>query len=89
VDSAPFTRSVEPVVRLGKPWSAAGEAVRATLKKLAGLAHRSEPSAVGPMTCAQEAHATREYAVKFLGSDPRFAADLCAAADRHERSGSA
>ena len=37
------------------------------------------------MTRAQEANATREYAVQFFRSDPRFAADLCAAADRHER----
>ena len=37
------------------------------------------------MTRAQEASATREFAVRFFRTDPRFAADLCAAADRHER----
>ena len=89
MDTVPFTRSVEPVVRLGKPWSAAGGAVRAALKTLANWARRGAPAAVGPITRAQEAHETREYAVKFLSSDPRFAAELRAAADRHELAGSA
>jgi hypothetical protein len=34
--------------------------------------------------CA-EAAAVREYAHRFASHDPRFAADLMAAADRHER----
>lgn len=32
-----------------------------------------------------EAAAVREYAHRFASHDPRFAADLMAAADRHER----
>jgi hypothetical protein len=32
-----------------------------------------------------EASAVRRYAQQFMGHDPRFAADLFAAADRHER----
>lgn len=31
-----------------------------------------------------EAAAVRSYAQQFAAQDPRFAADLCAAADRHE-----
>ncbi len=34
---------------------------------------------------AAEAAAVREYAQRFASHDPRFAADLMAAADRHER----
>ena len=34
---------------------------------------------------AAEAAAVREYANRFASHDPRFAADLMAAADRHER----
>ena len=34
---------------------------------------------------AQEAHAVREMALQYQKVDPRFAADLMAAADRHER----
>lgn len=34
---------------------------------------------------AQEAASVREYAQRFAAHDPRFAADLLAAADRHEQ----
>jgi hypothetical protein len=34
---------------------------------------------------SSEAAAVREYAHRFTSHDPRFAADLMAAADRHER----
>jgi hypothetical protein len=34
---------------------------------------------------ATEAAAVREYAQRYATHDPRFAADLLAAADRHER----
>ena len=34
---------------------------------------------------ASEASAVREYANRFAAHDPRFAADLLAAADRHEQ----
>ena len=33
-----------------------------------------------------EAAAVRQYAMRFASHDPRFTADLLAAADRHERS---
>jgi hypothetical protein len=36
-------------------------------------------------TAAEEAQAVREMAWRIRESDPRFAADLFAAADRHER----
>ncbi len=36
------------------------------------------------VTRASEAAAVREYAHRFMKHDPRFAADLFAAADRHE-----
>lgn len=35
-------------------------------------------------TKQREAHAVRAYAQRFAEHDPRFAADLMAAADRHE-----
>ena len=34
---------------------------------------------------ASEATAVREYAQRYTNHDPRFAADLLAAADRHDR----
>jgi len=34
---------------------------------------------------ATEAAAVRQYALRFASHDPRFTADLLAAADRHER----
>jgi hypothetical protein len=34
-----------------------------------------------------EAARVRQYAQEVMGQDPRFAADLFAAADRHERGG--
>ncbi|MDP2006498.1 MAG: hypothetical protein Q8K45_12545 [Rubrivivax sp.] len=36
-------------------------------------------------TRAAEARAVRSYAQRYASHDPRFAADLLAAADRHER----
>ena len=88
MDTAPITRSIEPVAPLGKLPCTTG-ALRASLKALIGWAHQKEPAEVGPLTRAQEAYATREYAVKFFRTDPRFAAELCAAADRHERADNA
>jgi hypothetical protein len=88
VDTAPIARPVEPVALLGKLQCAA-RAARASLQTLIGWAYQEEPAAVGPLTRVQEARATREYAVRFFRTDPRFAADLCAAADRHERGDSA
>jgi hypothetical protein len=79
-----ITRPVEPVVPHSQPLRAVATA-QASLKALIGRACREEPATIGPMTRAQEANATREFAVQFFRADPRFAADLCAAADRHER----
>ena len=78
-----ITPSVEPV-RHSKLLRAVGCAW-ASLRALIERAYREGPAVVGPMTRAQEANATREFAVRFFRTDPRFAADLCAAADRHER----
>jgi hypothetical protein len=36
-------------------------------------------------TARQQAHALRDLAQGMRGVDPRFAADLCAAADMHEQ----
>ena len=38
-----------------------------------------------PLTAFEEAEALRIYAEQFLQSDPSFAEDLFASADRHER----
>ncbi len=47
--------------------------------------HRPAPSsAVDPRVA--EAARLRAFAQKMMGEDPRFAADLFAAADQHERS---
>ena len=78
-----ITRPVGPVMPHSRLLRAVG-AVQVSLRALVGRAYGEAPAAVGPMTRAQEANATREYAVQFFRSDPRFAADLCAAADRHE-----
>lgn len=79
-----ITRPVEPVVSHGKLLRAVA-AAHAWLRALIGRAGREEPATIGPTTRAQEANATREFAVQLFRTDPRFAADLCAAADRHER----
>ena len=42
-------------------------------------------SRAAPRDLAREAAEVRAYAVSFLESDPGFASDLFAAADRHER----
>jgi hypothetical protein len=48
-----------------------------------GRQARDERKAVADR--ADEAAAVRQYALRFASHDPRFAADLLAAADRHER----
>lgn len=78
---APF---VGPRLSLGRRLHAVGAAARAVLQTLARWVHREETAAVGPTTRAQEANLARDYALSFSRTDPRFAADLCAAADRHE-----
>lgn len=49
---------------------------------LSGLGRKAPPLA---KTAAQEAQDVRELALTHQASDPRFAAELFAAADRHER----
>jgi hypothetical protein len=48
----------------------------------AGLLRAAAPR---PMSVEEEAQAVREMALQYQKADPRFAADLMAAADRHER----
>ena len=53
---------------------------------LAGLTRAAEARAEREVQAsrAAEAAAVRDYAQRFASHDPRFAADLMAAADRHE-----
>ncbi len=63
--------------------AALGAAVPATLASLLGR-DRSQ-AAVDPVSKATlEAQAVREMALGYAKTDPSFAADLYAAADRHE-----
>lgn len=54
-----------------------------TALRAALLPRRSAPTA--PLSPAEEATRVREMAGRFLRTDPGFAADLYAAADRYER----
>jgi len=76
-------RPVKLEVPRGRPLHPVA-AVRAVLQTLVDWACHERSLAAIPMTHAQEARAVREYALKFSRADPRFAAELCAAADRHE-----
>lgn len=49
------------------------------------LTPRVRSTAATARTAVQEAQEVRELALEHLKNDPRFAADLFAAADRHER----
>ncbi len=84
----PVVASVEPVAPRSTPWPSVGMAWP-FLKTLIVRACPAKPVQTGPMTRAQEACTTREYASQFFRTDPRFAAELCAAADRHESDGRA
>ncbi len=53
----------------------------ATALRLFGLTKRPASQAANR---AVEAEELREFALKFVESDPRFATDLFGAADRHE-----
>jgi hypothetical protein len=50
-------------------------------RALTGMQRRVQPHA---MSAAEEAQAVRDMAMEVQRTDPRFAADLFAAADRHE-----
>ncbi len=62
-------------------WAAAlfGQMLRALQDRRAARAERRERA-----ERAAEAAAVRQYALRYASHDPRFAADLVAAADRHE-----
>ena len=60
----------------------------ALFMQLANVLNRSNSAGAQRRLQAErlaEAAAVRSYAARFAGHDPRFAADLLAAADRHER----
>jgi hypothetical protein len=78
--SAVTTVQVRPIsAPRGAQWAAqAAVALGDALHRL--LARR----AAAPRTPAEEAEALRRYAMGFRACDPGFAADLMAAADRHE-----
>jgi ribosomal protein S7 len=54
------------------------------LVRFAGGSESGRRPVTGAEARAREARAAREYAATFARSDPRFMADLLAAADRHE-----
>jgi len=62
--------------------AALGAAVPATLANLLGRDRIESATPVDKATL--EAHAVREMARSYAKTDPSFAADLYAAADRHE-----
>jgi hypothetical protein len=59
----------------------AAAAFVALWRGLAQLGHRAPPRA---KTATEEAQEVREMALEYQRTDPRFAAELFAAADRHE-----
>jgi hypothetical protein len=75
IQFTPFTR-----VPRGALW--AGEAFSRLLNLFA--AHRA-PAVPSSTTRAEEAEAVREMASQIQATDPAYADDLYAAADRHER----
>ena len=73
---------IGPANPRGSRWAAAlylaaGRALQALFSAPAPTPSRSSPE--------REARAVREMAMEYQQVDPRFAADLMAAADRHER----
>ena len=66
---------------------AAGLAAALFVRLLSWFEHSAQARAEKRQAAdrAAEAAAVREYAHRFTHHDPRFAADLLAAADRHER----
>jgi hypothetical protein len=71
------------VLHVEQPSMPRGARVAADLFVRASRWLASRP-ATPHQTRVQEAEAVREYAYSVQRSDPRFAADLYAAADRHE-----
>lgn len=75
---------VAPRVAPDNPRGArAAAAVFLALGRLVAGLFRAAPAR--PQSAEEEAQAVREMALQYQKVDPRFAADLMAAADRHER----
>lgn len=80
------TITVQRPVKVGSP--RATEAAAAIFGALLSWFERSEKSRENKrrkLDRAVESASVREYARRYASHDPRFAADLYAAADRHER----
>jgi len=80
------TITVHTPARVGVPRAA--RAAAAAFLAFLGMLERSSQARAERRIQADriaEAAAVRQYAMRFAGHDPRFAADLLAAADRHER----
>jgi hypothetical protein len=74
---------VGPTYPLGSRLAAA--VYLAVSHAVAALAHLGRQVASAPKSPAEEAQAVREMAWEYQSIDPRFAAELVAAADRHEQ----
>jgi hypothetical protein len=73
--------------RVGPPMPRGSRiAAAAFLALWRGVALLARRAPVRARTPGQEAHAVRELARTYRQSDPGYAADLAAAADRHEQS---
>lgn len=77
-----MSHSTISVLHIDTPAMPRGSILVAALFNAAAALFRSAPAA--PLTRAQEAAAVRELARRQQYTDPGFAADLYAAADRHE-----
>lgn len=66
-------------------WKSLAARFTAAVRRLAAMP--PAPADEAPEDRAREAAATREMAYRYLSTDRGFAADLLAAADRHERGG--
>lgn len=85
------TTSISPRMVSAQPL-AVGDALREfasaaqrVLRALSAALSRQEDSPSRPLAPCEEAQQVRNMADRFVRTDPGFAADLFAAADRHER----
>jgi hypothetical protein len=78
-----MTATTFKVLHIDRPQSPRGARVFANLWQF--VATRLAPRAAAPRNREQEAAEVREMAFRIQFSDPGFASDLFAAADRHER----
>ena len=72
------TTTTTPIDRMDHPGTWLGAALRGLTKLPAA------PTRPAPRDRAREAASVRALADSYMRTDPRFAADLYAAADRHE-----